>query len=336
MSNFLTSLTDEVQSYLQWTASTTGALFQLITIFGKLLLQSFTFFVQAVHVCFVSLLEGTWIFLHEFVLFLGDISDFTNSLLKLLNSTGEQATQLVLNLSNFIQNTWNQLHGSTFALIDCTLYLLLSILLNAKALLILVGNSTFFLLQLGPNLVVSIFSLITSFTFLCAETVWVNVIKLSHHSQALLQGFHGELVDIPPTSWIGILFALIISVVFRFYFKSISWIFYWQLAKTFIGKWLRLPRLERSSVLTASTVSSFKCGKSELDDHSNSRHLLRQLEQEREDKLCVVCHDHFKCVILLPCRHFCLCQSCVQVIQQTDPSCPLCRHYVIDSLKVYC
>ena len=30
--------------------------------------------------------------------------------------------------------------------------------------------------------------------------------------------------------------------------------------------------------------------------------LLREVEREREDKLCVVCQDQEKCIMILPCR----------------------------------
>ena len=30
--------------------------------------------------------------------------------------------------------------------------------------------------------------------------------------------------------------------------------------------------------------------------------LLREVEREREDKLCVVCQDREKCIMILPCR----------------------------------
>jgi hypothetical protein len=64
-------------------------------------------------------------------------------------------------------------------------------------------------------------------------------------------------------------------------------------------------------------------------------HLLHQLEQEQESKLCVVCQDRRKCVIILPCRHLCLCIECCTVIRRELGTCPMCRQDVRRTMKVY-
>ena len=33
----------------------------------------------------------------------------------------------------------------------------------------------------------------------------------------------------------------------------------------------------------------------------------REVEREREDKLCCICHNQDKCMMMLPCRHLCIC-----------------------------
>ena len=38
--------------------------------------------------------------------------------------------------------------------------------------------------------------------------------------------------------------------------------------------------------------------------HQTLYQLLREVEREREDKLCVVCQDREKCIMILPCRWF--------------------------------
>merc|ERR1712130_961756 len=34
--------------------------------------------------------------------------------------------------------------------------------------------------------------------------------------------------------------------------------------------------------------------------------LMREVEREREDKLCCICLDQEKCIMMLPCRHLCI------------------------------
>ena len=68
--------------------------------------------------------------------------------------------------------------------------------------------------------------------------------------------------------------------------------------------------------------------------------LLEQVEREREDKLCVICQDREKCIMILPCRHLCICDVCqVSLMQRTDRAhsrtCPICRKIVKQTIKAY-
>jgi len=68
--------------------------------------------------------------------------------------------------------------------------------------------------------------------------------------------------------------------------------------------------------------------------------LLEQVEREREDKLCVICQDKEKCIMILPCRHLCICNDCqVSLMQRTDRphsrTCPICRKMVKQTIKAY-
>jgi len=69
--------------------------------------------------------------------------------------------------------------------------------------------------------------------------------------------------------------------------------------------------------------------------NTTRQHLLHQLQQEQENKLCVVCQDRSKCVIILPCRHLCLCTVCCIIIQREHRICPVCRQDVRRTMKVY-
>ncbi len=289
----------------------------------------------------LNLADGVCVFLQDFVLFLRDVNDLLEALFKVFSKTEDHILQGISIALTSFQDFLTQIHVFAYAVIDNVLILIMSTLVNAKALLILVGNSTLFLLQLGPTLVFSIFCGVTSLISWAVQMVLDHVSQIGQCIVAFFQSVHYELADIPSSSLLGVLLALLISLIIRFfvfrYLKCIRLTFLWQMTKNLVTNcWLHIPRLKQPSVLKATngTPPSSKCDDIlGLDDHSNR--LLRQLEQEREEKLCVVCHDNIKCVIILPCRHFCLCQTCVQVIEETDPSCPLCRRFVIDSIKVY-
>lgn len=53
--------------------------------------------------------------------------------------------------------------------------------------------------------------------------------------------------------------------------------------------------------------------------------------KEENNKLCCICLDQPKSIVLLPCGHICVCEGCGKSVQQ----CPLCRENVQGRSKVY-
>ena len=62
---------------------------------------------------------------------------------------------------------------------------------------------------------------------------------------------------------------------------------------------------------------------------------MRPEPDQIESALCVVCISNPKTVLLLPCRHVCVCPECCEAMLQMEPLCPLCRANVDTHLEIF-
>ena len=61
----------------------------------------------------------------------------------------------------------------------------------------------------------------------------------------------------------------------------------------------------------------------------------RQRQDHDDSTLCVVCISNQKRVLLLPCRHTCVCSECCESIIQVEPLCPLCRAHIETHIEAF-
>ena len=93
--------------------------------------------------------------------------------------------------------------------------------------------------------------------------------------------------------------------------------------------------LEAPSVTLETCVELDRVLKTALEnvEARKSTLMLSSIVQQQEQRLCVVCQEKDKSVVLLPCRHLCLCEICSS---HDDLShCPLCRRPIAHRISVF-
>jgi hypothetical protein len=53
-----------------------------------------------------------------------------------------------------------------------------------------------------------------------------------------------------------------------------------------------------------------------------------------EEVECVVCMEHERDVIVMPCFHVCMCAACAQIVKQKHGSCPMCGVEIEDTMEI--
>lgn len=154
----------------------------------------------------------------------------------------------------------------------------------------------------------------------------------------LPQGICDFLTEIPVESLLGIIISFCLIYLFaRFYVILFS--FLYQQIKNFCLH-LRRKYIELGRYFTRSTPPQRLVYRRQIlpmrrPHIRTERNLLNSSKNEENDRYCVICQEHIKCVLLLPCRHLCMCNECINTLQLYHNTCPICRSDIETTMQIF-
>lgn len=316
--------------YLFWTSYSIGKLISLVCCSA----------VNILSYIWYNIKEAGTIFSEDFLIFFKDLIEITTDifdagkdsiltscafLYSILRVTLSTITELFTTGNVHTANVGQQCFNSFAAMMTAL-----------KNLFVIIGNGVWFILAFVPTVLLTAFSYIyqisqslfeTALNF--AETVCISMKEVTFASV-------NYFLDVPLQAVIGCSFIVLLVVHRQITLRFTIWLT------------IRVLRYLRSRLLLVfvAILSTFRSrnnsNRSRQSNQTSSRsspgiarssksNLNYRKGNSTDENVCVICRDEQKNVVLMPCRHLCLCVTCTGSVR----ICPLCRKPIKNILSVY-
>lgn len=282
----------------------------IVSLFSFLMKNSF-YYVKKVFILCTVLAE-------DFVTFLQDlsqhISHFSTFILFVSKSVIFQIIRL-LEIIIYIKDKTLLLVTTILDNINNTILFVINffcyICVAVKQFFILLGGGSWFAFMFIPNLIY--YSLITVCQFLqeCITKSINSCNYLLKFAQNLITNLFNFVTEVPIEAALGLLLLIcFINIFVHFYDVLFGYI------------------RDKLRILTHFFINLYSKHRGENFEYDT--------KMTSEDIVCVICQDNLRCILMLPCKHLCLCNGCAKRITGLRRSqCPICRKPIAQTLRVY-
>ncbi|XP_066250134.1 uncharacterized protein [Euwallacea similis] len=303
----LVSLVNSVKSTLHYLLYGSYRAGQFLVNCGNLFIQGSCEGATTLHTLFLTLYDSASIFLQDNWQFMQQSIHF---IVSTLDTTFNSLISIIGNIATFLQASLK-----LFLLICNDLIAALSFIANSiygiifvmRKVVILFGSAVWFLITFIP---VTIYHSCIFFSTLVTQ-FYQEIPQIFLMGRKGITTFINKIIDfvwdIPIKSLAGLTIATILIYIFSQYPVAIT--SYCREKLQLIGSlcWRKKPQV-----------------KDQTAD-----------ESPETDKDCVICQERVKCILLLPCKHVCLCEECSEEMRDYKDECPICRSYIMDAMKIY-
>ncbi|CAH0387614.1 unnamed protein product [Bemisia tabaci] len=337
---------------------------------GQLIVSTILFIATQFYELCSNLLIGIKVMIEDFCVFAFDvfnkISFFCFNLQCLLDSLFSCAVSCALFIQNAAVGTIDHLVFMVHAIANFISGICSSITAGFelfKQALILIGTSIWSSILFIPYCILALINFILTLITCGVNQIHLSILAVTDCIVLAASNVINFITDIPIESYLGLTFAIVSTFCFVKYHVLIQSLIACCFQSSYVS-FLRLVSkiavgVQRLKIfLTAGnsqnvpdeftvfkwietfheryfSLSLFAKQYYDNEEPLSNEELVNRLAREQEQRLCVVCQDKGKNVILMPCRHLCLCQSCWDVIKHQGKKCPICRRFVRKVISVF-
>lgn len=281
------------------------------------------------------------VFYEDVKIFMLDIEYQYGHIIKMLNNGVNNSlndlSKLALAILSSIEWISEQTKVETSKLYNGSINLLVRSAVGLRNWIVLIGNSAWMLLMCIPNLALA-FSVIL---MKCISSVWAAITDSTMVIMATIpdyiRGIVSFISSVPLQSLCGL---IVIHLLIRYRWRVYS------LVRLISREFLRIvinighqiligyenviyflapirnytPNIRRLNFIQSDYANPVATNSTKTNDNFNA---------------CVICQDKLKSIVLMPCRHLCLCLDCYKQLKRYRRECPMCRQPYEHSIQVY-
>ncbi len=304
---------------------------------GKLISWIFCSILNILSYIWCNTVEAGTIFSEDFLIFLKDLIEVTRGILEAGNDSIKTSCiflySIVYGTFTTIAElfTTGNLHTANVGQQCVNSF---AAMMNAlKNLFLLLGNGMWFILTLIPNVLIALLTYIHHISKICFEIGWNFGEDVLANMKELTLASVNYFLDVPLQAIIGCGFIVLLVIYRRVTITFLTWM---------VIQLLQILRSRLLAVFSAIYLIFRRRNNNNGSRQIHQPHSRPPLSSIRssttkqnspDDNCCVICRDEQRRVVLMPCRHMCLCTSCS--LSATIRNCPLCRKPINNRLSVY-
>lgn len=330
-----------ISSFIETLVSLFVKIFAASYILGKLIIHIATAIGNVLAALASTISSYAVTFYEDVKIFMLDIEYQYGHIIKMLNTGVNNSigdlSKLILAIISSIEWIGEQTKSETLRLLNGSLNLLVCGAVGLRDWIVLIGNSAWMLVMCIPNLTLAFMGILMRWISLVLNSIVDSIAFIAIAVAKSIRATISFVTSVPLQS-LGGLIAIYFIYKYRYQVYHLLRLIWRKCARiiisfgqyTFIGFACLLqlvipignylPNLWRLNTIHDDYVNPPANGSNKTIDNF---------------QLCVICQDKLKSVVLLPCRHLCLCLDCYKQLRRYRRECPMCRQPYEHSIQVY-